>query len=574
MLTAAAVAAELVATPVTRLSAVTADANQNDTTACVLPIGDITGDGVRDYAISAPARRERVLVVYLVAGDAKPVPATLTADYLAAHFAGMLRGVQAMPFECHAQQTSFDRTSARRVARKADPESTFIDQPVRYRVVDFDRNLGLTYAARINESGVVVGRFFTTDGDHAFFYDGTVHDLRTLGGNVSEARGINSSGQIVGYSLTGAGDPSGVNAAFVFDGATLHNLNLDWSSANDINDRGQIVGEMRFTPGVDLLHAFLFDQGVATDLGSLPPLNATAYSTARAINNSAEIAGESNTFVLGSAFPARRYAATRAFLWKQGAMFDLGALGSQCSLVGQTERCFQRSVATDINESGVVVGFSTTGVADAHAFASDGTGMQDLGALDGPRSWAYGINDSGQVVGMLSSADDTLRPFLFERGSMYDLNELIVNPSDAATLPFSAYGINNFGQIVGNHHVLEPLYPQVQPGLPLTFTATLGDTLQFSYWVRRAAADSCSERSSRLRLEARIEDTPGRGKSVGPWMTADEVTGCDPFSDWRTATVSLPADLNAGKPGAIRIRVREAGPSTDPAVYLRHFSIQ
>ena len=37
---------------------------------------------------------------------------------------------------------------------------------------------------------------------------------------------------------------------------------------------------------------------------------------------------------------------------------------------------------------------------------------------------------------------------------MYDLNELIVNPSDAATLPFSAYGINNFGQIVGNHHVL------------------------------------------------------------------------------------------------------------------------
>ena len=146
---------------------------------------------------------------------------------------------------------------------------------------------------------------------------------------------------------------------------------------------------MRFRPGVDLLHAFLFDQGVATDLGSLPPLNDTAYSTAHAINNAAEIVGESNTFVLGMAFPTRRYSATRAFLWKQGAMFDLGALGSPCNVVGQIERCFQRSVATDINESGVVVGFSSTGISDAHAFAYDGTGMQDLGALDGPRSWAY-----------------------------------------------------------------------------------------------------------------------------------------------------------------------------------------
>ena len=198
--------------------------------------------------------------------------------------------------------------------------------------------------------------------------------------------------------------------------------------------------------------------------------------------------------------------------------------------------------------------------------------MQDLGALDGWRSWAYGVNGSGQIVGMLARADDTLWPFLFERGSMYDLSDLIVNPSDGPTRLFAAYDINNFGQIVGNHHVLEPLYQQVRPGLPLTFTANLGPTLKFSYWLRRSAADSCREGVSRLRLEVRVEDHSGHGKSVSPWVTADTVTACDQFADWRTATVALPPELTAGQPGAIRIRVREAGPSTDPAVYLRHFT--
>ena len=120
--------------------------------------------------------------------------------------------------------------------------------------------------------------------------------------------------------------------------------------------------------------------------------------------------------------------------------------------------------------------------------------------------------------------------------------------------------------------MLQPLYHQVRPGLPLTFTANLGDRLQFSYWVRRSATDSCRERVSGLRLEVRVEDTSGRGKTVSPWVTADTVTGCDEFSDSRTATVALPAELNTGKPRAIRIRVREAGPSAEPAVYLRHFT--
>jgi probable HAF family extracellular repeat protein len=323
---------------------------------------------------------------------------------------------------------------------------------------------------------------------------------------------------------------------------------------------------------VDLTHAFVLSQGVATELGSLPPQNSSAYSTAHSLNNAGQAVGQSNTFVLGNKFPTRRYAAVRAFIYEQGAMRDLGSLGKICTLSpnGLAEMCYENSVATDINNSGTVAGFSSTPTTmRAHAVVSNGQGMQDLGTLGGSASWAYGVNDSAQIVGQFSSADNqTQAPFLYERGTMYDLNALIVNRS--AAMPFAAYDINNFGEIAANHQVLYPLYVQVAPDGPLAFMATMRQTFRFAYWAARRNVAACNPATSRLQVDVAFEVAH---EPAPTWTPADLVSTCADSSDWHAVSVPIPAALQ-GRYTAVRVRVTELGPPTGPSLYLRHFTMQ
>jgi probable HAF family extracellular repeat protein len=94
------------------------------------------------------------------------------------------------------------------------------------------------------------------------------------------------------------------------------------------------------------------------------------------------------------------------------------------------------SFAYGINDAGQVVGYFTTAGGAEHAFLYHSGTMIDLGAPPGGNSYAYGINDAGQIVGYSTTADGAEHAFLYNDGTIIDLGVSLSGNSNA-------YGINN-----------------------------------------------------------------------------------------------------------------------------------
>jgi probable HAF family extracellular repeat protein len=319
--------------------------------------------------------------------------------------------------------------------------------PVKYTIVEIPTIGGTeNFAYAINDRGDVVGlsRKAGDSFNGAFLFgSGLLTSLDRLNGSVPQD--INKRGQIA----TGVYS-NGVYVPALYDSRTGQITVLGSfggvfggvfnGEAFSVNNRGQVVGYSY----LDSLnrHAFLYSDGVMTDLGSFG-----GYSAALAINFSGEIAGFSSETVNGY---------SHAFVFREGVMTEINPFGGPNN----------ESIARGINDRGHVVGegLVATGGAFNGFIYFDGA-ITNIGTLDGGRnSYAFAINDHRQVVGIADQPYEDLcwdftagryvpcinyaqRAFLYEDGVMTDLNSLIA-PDSGWDLSW-AFDINDRGQITG-----------------------------------------------------------------------------------------------------------------------------
>ena len=243
-------------------------------------------------------------------------------------------------------------------------------------------------ATAVNSSGQIVGYSFTATPqlslNRAYYYsNGMMVDLGTLGGSGSQAFGINGAGNVVGQS----DDAGGNRHAFFYSSETMKDLGTlggSESLAYGINSNSVIVGSANLA-GDSNYHAFSYRQGVMSDLGALEDGTSVAY----AINDAEMIVGYSmanqqrhatlfnagsvldldptghsgsEAYGINSAGQIVGYAGNKAFLYTNGAMYDLNSV-----LDGSSDGWWLLA-ALGINDSGCIVGYGTSPQGDSHAF--------------------------------------------------------------------------------------------------------------------------------------------------------------------------------------------------------------
>jgi len=201
-----------------------------------------------------------------------------------------------------------------------------------------------------------------------------------------------------------------------------------------------------------VMHAYIWRNGVLTDLGGLP---GGFGSEGNWINDYNQVAGQSENGLID---PLLGTPEAIAVVWKSnGQIVDLGTFGGN------------ESLAAMVNNRGQVVGAAANTVPDpfpgplgfwgtqTRAFLWERGVMTDLGDLGGPDAFAMSVNERGQISGVsyTSSTPSPIEtrcgkdippqnPFLWEKSRMINLGTL------GGICGFPFFGVvNRQGQVVG-----------------------------------------------------------------------------------------------------------------------------
>jgi 6-phosphogluconolactonase len=300
-------------------------------------------------------------------------------------------------------------------------------------------------ATAINDLGQVAGMFSSSEGGEpfnvAFLYAGGVTNPVAFLNRTSTANGLNDKGQVVGQQELQPPNPlRPPPQAYLYDHSSNTTIDIDnvsgrQSDAYSINDAGLVTGSLSTgtcqfpsSPPTCLgdTHAFLYTGASLADIGTL----GGTYSEGTSINNRGEIAGIS-TVANG---------ATHLFLYTHGAMHDLGtAAGQTFAIAALNDR--GEILASTAGSGGVAASYLVRN----HTFLK----------LPFPGS---GINNSTEIVGTKPASTAFSRAYLYFRGISIDLNDLV---DSSLPLLTSASGVSNNGKIVvqglnGQLYVLTP----------------------------------------------------------------------------------------------------------------------
>jgi probable HAF family extracellular repeat protein len=190
-----------------------------------------------------------------------------------------------------------------------------------------------TLARAINDNGVVVGEAgLPGTGAHTVVWEnGVMRDVQSFTSGSTFPWDISNAGAVGQWNTSTAGFIWTAGGGMTI----LSGLDGEGDIPLGVNDLGQVVGWYKRT-SADTPKAFLWTNGVITDLGTLGGSSSTAW----AISNAGQVVGRADRPRKGT------QTVHRAFLWTAATgMQDLGSVSGR-----------EWAQARDLNENGWVVG--------------------------------------------------------------------------------------------------------------------------------------------------------------------------------------------------------------------------
>jgi probable HAF family extracellular repeat protein len=257
---------------------------------------------------------------------------------------------------------------------------------------------------------------------------------------------------VLGLAVAGAVPAAASTSSYSM--TDLGSLGLGYSYGLAINATGQITGYSFLSTEFQVTcpkspdyppqkkcfehpyHAFLWDKGTMTDLGTLGGEDSKGVG----INRSDEVTGWAQT----------KSGPSNAFLWNGGKSLtdigtwtptginDNGQVSSTCGIAPGEHACiYNNGTLTQlpnpttftpfncsggpINNSSQIAGGCDDTSSNLHAVLWQNGTVMDLGTLGGSQANATAINNNGQVVGWAGTSTGASHAFLWSNGTMTDL---------------------------------------------------------------------------------------------------------------------------------------------------------